>query len=391
LITIERIIVQVSPRVALSHTERPDKPVEKVPRSKGRAPQLDVLRGIAILLVLCFHPAVQYRTESEAPWLALGMHRIGWTGVNLFFVLSGFLVGGMLLAEVESCGRLRVRQFLIRRALKIWPSYYALLTVRAIQAAQLGSDPWDFWPFLVHVQNYKTSSLGLLPHSWSLAVEEHFYLLLPLTLAVIPYRGRRACLAGTWAVLAVGCAVARAWDRATFPTFPTHHNLDALAWGVVLACIVSAPRAPIRKAQPGLLLASGFGLLTLSFYYDGAGTSWSSALVPVGLYLGYGQVLLGFVNLPVDRFRGWIAWGIATVGFYSYAIYLWHLSLPVPLSRLIDAAVESHGASPWTRLVVVTPLYVGLAIGVGVLTSRTIEQPFLALRDRLWPRGTVAH
>lgn len=381
--------MRISRRGTLFEPRGLEEVAEKIILGKDRMPQLDLLRGVAILMVLMFHQVVQFRSEREVPWLASAFFRIGWTGVNLFFVLSGFLVGGMLLSEAEGCGKLNIRRFLVRRAFKIWPSYYVLLAVTAIQSASLGRDLRVLWPCLVHVQNYNMSALVLLPHSWSLAVEEHFYLLLPLTLTAIPRQHRRACLAFAWAILSIGCAISRALDRPVFPTFPTHHNLDSLAWGVVLASMVSARTGQRRTAQPALLLASGIGLLALSFYQCRAGTAWASALVPIGLYFGYGQVLLGVVGLPSEWFRGRLARATARVGFYSYAIYLWHLTFPLLVGYALGAAATSWGMSPLFRWYLVTPVYIALAIGVGVLTSRTIEQPFLGLRDRLCPRRTV--
>ena len=111
------------------------------------------------------------------------------------------------------------------------------------------------------------STRAYVPHSWSLAVEEHFYLLLPLTVAAIPHRCRRAGLAVAWAVVSVGCPTARAFDRAVFPTFPTHHNLDALAWGVVLAYVISARSAKSRIVSPVLLIL--LYLQFLSWFFKG--------------------------------------------------------------------------------------------------------------------------
>ena len=119
--------------------------------------------------------------------------------------------------------------------------------------------------------------------------------------------------------------------------------------------------------------------------------AYASALIPIGLYLGYGQVLLGVLGMPRDFFRGRCARATATIGFYSYAIYLWHVALPLPISRWLDMVAVSYGMSAWVRWSFITPTYVILAFGVGVLTSRTIEQPFLVLRDRLCPHRPGAH
>src|SRR5690348_13300609 len=103
-------------------------PMENRPTEiKSRMVQLDFLRGVAILLVLGRHSVISQRDAGFLRPLATAWHRIGWTGVDLFFVLSGFLVGGLLFKELRKSSHLDVRRFLIRRAFKIWPSYYAFL------------------------------------------------------------------------------------------------------------------------------------------------------------------------------------------------------------------------------------------------------------------------
>ncbi|MGA2230896.1 MAG: acyltransferase family protein, partial [Tepidisphaeraceae bacterium] len=97
------------------------------PKPAGRMVQLDVLRGVAILLVMGRHFAV---SPTQAGWLSFPAgvwYVFGWTGVDLFFVLSGFLVGGLLLGELRKYGRLDVFRFIIRRIFKIWPAYYVLV------------------------------------------------------------------------------------------------------------------------------------------------------------------------------------------------------------------------------------------------------------------------
>ncbi|HEX4406503.1 MAG TPA: acyltransferase, partial [Polyangia bacterium] len=138
-----------------------------------RLNRLDILRAIAVLLVLGRH---MYVTMF---WM-----RTGWMGVDLFFVLSGFLVSGLLFAEHQKYGKLNVVRFWVRRAFKIYPAFYFLLIVSAVtgfhQKGWLLADVFFF-------QNYVP---GWWHHTWSLAVEEHFYLLAPLLLALIARAGR---------------------------------------------------------------------------------------------------------------------------------------------------------------------------------------------------------
>src|SRR4029450_518434 len=162
---------------------------------RPRSLELDALRGSAILLVLLHHPQLDPRWFSGGLQpVALALRRFAWSGVDLFFVLSGFLVGGLLLDELSRTGTLDARRFLIRRAFNIWPSYLVLVAWIFVSESQAGrgEGPGATLPTLLHVQNY----LGTrrMP-TWSLAVEEHFYLVLRFVLRalVVPaLRGRRA-------------------------------------------------------------------------------------------------------------------------------------------------------------------------------------------------------
>ena len=142
-----------------------------------RSISIDFLRGIAILLVIGRHIEVvpeNLNSVLRAPIIFL--IRYGWMGVDLFFVLSGFLVSGLLYKEIKNYNTLSYRNFFLRRGLKIYPAFYFLIAITLflynfdITTGALISE-------LLFVQNYFSS---LWAHTWSLAVEEHFYLTLPL-------------------------------------------------------------------------------------------------------------------------------------------------------------------------------------------------------------------
>ena len=129
-----------------------------------------MLRAIAVLLVI----------GSHLTWNAIWA-RIGWTGVDLFFCLSGFLVSGLLFRDYKASGQIHWRRFIIRRGFKIYPAYYTLLFASVIYF-QIAGTPirWkELWPDLFFVQDYTGGTWG---HLWSLGIEEKFYLLLPLCL-----------------------------------------------------------------------------------------------------------------------------------------------------------------------------------------------------------------
>jgi len=135
-------------------------PNDPLPRTR-RVPSLDALRGIAILLVLFHHPYNPYASGAGVALPIAGLvHRFGWTGVDLFFVLSGFLVGGLLLHELYHHGAVDVGRFVVRRAFKIWPSYFLLVAVVFVSRSTV-EPPYDVAkafadvaPNLLHVQNY---------------------------------------------------------------------------------------------------------------------------------------------------------------------------------------------------------------------------------------------
>ena len=151
-----------------------------MPSAQTRNQSLDVLRCIAVLLVLGFH----------FPRYFL-LARAGWIGVDLFFVLSGFLISGLLFQEYKATGRISFRRFFIRRGLKIWPPFYTFIAATAaIFLYSRSPVPWRaFLVSSLFLQNYLHDSPiiagGVFVHLWSLAVEEHFYVLLPLLFIVL--------------------------------------------------------------------------------------------------------------------------------------------------------------------------------------------------------------
>ena len=117
-----------------------------------------MLRGLAILLVLCAHEVLWHVHAGWISPVAKALQTGGWTGVDLFFVLSGFLIGGLLFKEIRRDGTLDVRRFLVRRAFKIWPVYFIFLGFVAVKSVRHSPTVWaglrPLMPNLVHLQNY---------------------------------------------------------------------------------------------------------------------------------------------------------------------------------------------------------------------------------------------
>ena len=345
-----------------------------------RLKQLDALRAIAVLLVMGRH------LTWNPVW-----YRIGWTGVDLFFVLSGFLVSGLLFREYKTSGHIRVLRFLGRRAFKIYPAYYLLLILTVASRWAFGPPlKWRFaWPDFVFVQSYR---VGLWGHLWSLAVEEHFYLLLPAALYLMLRRdtGRGEAfrgvplLCGLVAMACLGMRIVYALRGAGFDhykiTAPSHLRLDSLAFGVLLSYLWEfRPRvidAAFRYGGPALLAVSALLLLPdLLLEFD------RPFIYTFGLtlsYLGYGGILLYFLKRV--NANGRIIRALAPLGTYSYTIYLCHL----PVAFWSIGHFLSPASLRWGRDATFAT-YLVVSCGAGVLLAKLVERPGLALRERLLP------
>lgn len=327
---------------------------------------LDVLRGIAVLLVIVRHSDAAWDT-----WLA-PVRRGGWVGVDLFFVLSGFLVSGLLFHEFETRGSIRPGRFLIRRGWKIYPAFFVLIAVSP-WFTPFGSDnPWlrtvtEF----TFTQSYVAHRWW--PHTWSIAVEEHFYLLLPFLLIPLS-KTRFASLPRIVFGIMVALLIAkcinslRPFSEQTH-LFPTHLRLDGLFFGVLLQHWYRS-WAGFRdwgEKNAKALIAAGCLLLAPSFLFNieqvrGLYSYWLTANI-----LGSGAILIGLVCggvrvNPVTRLLGWI-------GFYSYSIYLWH-------NFAVFAVSPALGVNS-------VAFNILAAVAIGITMSKLIEGPCLRLRERL--------
>jgi peptidoglycan/LPS O-acetylase OafA/YrhL len=377
-------------------------PGTAVPR---RLVQLDLLRGVAILLVLGAHYVIPWERAGFFRPLAFVVDRVGGMGVDLFFVLSGYLIGGLLFDEIRRHGDLHAWRFLGRRAFKIWPGYYALVVLLVAKDLVRSSRRprevlLDYLPNLVpfQVQNY----FGHLPisHTWSLAVEEHFYLVLPLLLvAALAAPGRRGLrwVAPAVAAVMAGCLTARA--VAIFAGFSrfhvaiqTHFRIDSLAFGVLLAHLHRSGSPTLLRAMRhrGLLLLAAVacvGTVMAAYMAFGPFTPAAQIAGYTLFAIGFGCLLMAVVATP-DEAR-WLSSpvvrGLAAMGFLSYPIYLWHVNVVMPPV----AKVCNGGMLAWLpdtpRWVVGWALYIGAAVAVGTVANALIDRPFLRLRDRLCP------
>lgn len=232
-----------------------------------RIPQLDSVRGLAVLAVLIHNTDKDLYTGFVA--------RNGWMGVDLFFVLSGFLITGILLDTKNGEGYFR--NFYARRCLRIWPLYYCALffmfvvvpLIRPSEARQIfepRSMPW--WSYFTYLQNFMVPSItratGLLAVTWSLAVEEQFYLVWPL---VVRFCSRRTLGRITAAVICLDPALRFLLVHRGSNVYPNSFcRLDGLMWGALLALLFQS-ESFLRKtyvpiAWTALVIAAPLAVLT---------------------------------------------------------------------------------------------------------------------------------
>lgn len=367
-----------------------------------RVVELDILRGVAILLVVFFHSPSEHGASGVLRPLDLLMHRIGWSGVDLFFVLSGYLIGGLLFSELKRNHRLDAARFLVRRMLRIWPAYYALLFfVLARTTYESGGDfgsAWSAsWPAFFHIQNFLHGSRDQL---WSLAVEEHFYLALPLflwlatrnkseikSLPIIPI---------TSAILCVVCLVGRIVITLTTDIdarLRTDLSFDALFFGVNLAYLKAYNPAILHKvaAKRRLIFCTAWVLFLPAAFAPGF---VRSTVGYTGAYLGYALILVCFIfGNKTDWVGRWStsrsARWVAVIGASSYSIYLWHRDTSWWAYEGALALGHKLGLPTELTWLFHTLAYAAACIIPGMLLGHLIETPVLRLRERFFPSRTT--
>jgi peptidoglycan/LPS O-acetylase OafA/YrhL len=336
-----------------------------------RNPSLDVLRAVAILLVFCYH----------SPG-ALLINRFGWIGVDLFFVLSGFLVSGLLFREYQTTQQIRPGRFLFRRGMKIYPQFYFFILATLAIAAFEGHAPRPAQAAaeLGFVQNYFP---GMWTHTWSLGVEEHFYLLLTLAIVLLARRGGENPFRTLPIWIGSACALILTFRLATWKlhpqisdlinVFPSHLRMDSLLMGVLIAYYHTFHKDQLtqwmRLAGPWVAPASIALLCPVTFL-----TREDPFMITIGFSLvawGFGLLLLSV--LYPTRVAKAPPQAMVRLGQVSYAFYLWHGPILV--------ACDSLNISMGLRMV----LGFAASLAMAFLTTWLIEIPMLRLRDRLTP------
>jgi peptidoglycan/LPS O-acetylase OafA/YrhL len=338
----------------------------------GRLPSLDGIRALAVGLVVVAH-ARSYGIVSVP---LVGHWDLGNLGVRVFFVLSGFLITSLLTSELAATGSISLRAFYLRRALRIFPAFYLML-VAAVIAWQAGWLSLN-WPSVVVTALYLANmrlpgAMRMSPaigHTWSLAVEEQFYLLWPATLRALRIRRAATLLVGAILLapivrLALDDAGHQALARYAFPAV-----MDALATG----CLLALARNRLMRSRVFVALTRtrlGAWLLVLLPVL-----AWTRLPVPVR-----DLIAIPALNLSIALLLEWtlsyrhgIAYrllnlpSMAYLGRVSYGIYLWQS--PILFQDVVHAPA----------------LVFGLILAFALASYHLVEQPFLRLRSRLGRR-----
>jgi peptidoglycan/LPS O-acetylase OafA/YrhL len=338
--------------------------------SPGRIPAIDILRALAAIAVVLFH------FNHLLPF--------GNSGVYLFFVISGFLVGGILVRKYLN-RNIRLGQFILERGFKIWPSYFAFVIGGSVFAYYAYSDthPHAYIPlkesirYLLFYRNYTGApDHWNFDHVWTLCIEEHFYILLPASLLILLKSGKpriKTVLIFATA-LAISSILSKLLTFIYFPekpiTTPTHNSLDGFAYGIIIYClrhtkILFAPIVKYACIGTGVALIFSLGLLQSTDFYT---PEFQDFLLGILTPVAFAMITFGVIDFKFEQFKF-----LRIISYYSYNLYLWHLLFYYPIT-------DQFGTGTIGFIV-----YIVTAFTLAVLFTTLIEEPFIRLRARILP------
>lgn len=337
---------------------------------------LDSIRGIAILLVLWDHS----RGVSHLNDQLIRFFLPGHFGVDIFFVLSGFLITRILLSGKANGDSISL--FLARRFLRIFPIYYLLLALLAV----LRPDRELMWCATYLSNFYFCFHDGNSPlrHTWSLCIEEHFYLIWPFIIFFLP-RGRGFFIAGALVAVSILSAFVLVFaptdELRSLVSYGSMCRFSSLAIGGLLAFVEqmlrSNPRKVVVLSVLGVFLTLGIGMASMHFRPKHFG---AFLILVGGIPASTSIVLLGIVLDQSTSWLGWIVKGqlLRSIGRISYGLYLYHY----PILHSLGLMDKEAGPQPVKLL-----LGLFLSFACAILSFILLEQPILRLKDRCRPRA----
>ncbi|MBN8826343.1 MULTISPECIES: acyltransferase [unclassified Spirosoma] len=376
----------------LPERDKSTKPVEV--KTTRKLYGLDHLRALAIGFVFLFHYFILSNGQPE--WLP-ELARFGWTGVDLFFVLSGFLIASQLFEDIKQRRKISLGGFFLKRFFRIIPPY--LVTVGlyfCIPAFREKEALPPLWKFLTFTQNFDLDlkHYGTFSHAWSLCVEEHFYLLLPLILVI--YQSVDRFNRSGWLLLALfffgfgarlySLNVMYApyighenswlyWYKYVY--YPTYNRLDGLLIGVSVAGVYTFHSTLWHRVskQGNVLLAAGVLLLILAYWMcEDQQTLVASVFGFPLLAISYGFVVAGAIS-PTSFMYNWKSTISASIATLSFAIYLTHKGIIKLTHGLLEG---TNWDSNWVLFVCIMTSLLG-----AILLHVLVEKPFLKIRNSI--------
>lgn len=342
----------------------------------GYIPGLDGIRAMAVLIVIIAH----FELTTLVP---------GGFGVTVFFFISGFLITRLLLAEAKAKGRIHLKDFYIRRIVRLYPALIFMVlgsTALFLALGVGGPKPLELTAalgYFTNVYQVVVRAGGELPfmpwtHLWSLAVEEHFYLIFPLVMVIFGAFKKRL----VWVLLGV-LAIIPLWRLFTFTTFQTlpvvdynymmtDARIDSIVWGCLLSVLLDKDaRLGLVKKLTGwipIFMAAAVLLLCFAIRDESFRFIWRYSLQGAGIFI---LVLNLYFFRPIKWSLGVLElWPLIWIGRLSYPLYLWHF----PVLDLSQRFIEPQ----WAQLSVAS---VG-SLGISIFSFFIVEKPFMALRKK---------
>lgn len=369
---------------------------------KHRLNGLDTLRAIAIIIVLIYHYKVVVSRENLFGFIS----SLGWAGVDLFFVLSGYLIGNQILSVLSKGQDFSLKLFYIRRFLRTLPNYYVVLALYLLFPVALGGTATaPLWSFLTFTQNLGLGPGETFTHSWSLCIEEQFYLIFPVVALLIASSRRSIGIAWTALVGAMllamflrgfnwysqGAENISARSFMEYIYYSSFTRFDELLPGVAIALLKNFhPTLYATLLRRGnLLLLAGLASVGLMFYlfqnYEyirGYGRTFEVVTFGYsGLAISFAILVLAALspNCWLNRIR---IPGATYLALWSYAIYLIHK----PLFQVLKAPLTDYGIDINGGFGV--GIIMAVSIFSGWLLYLIVETPFMKLRQRFYPSAT---